>query len=551
MQRRRMAAMVIAGVAATSTGSYLIGSRVASPAEVAARTAPPAPSPILVPVEERVLSTRVVTRGTGRFGSPQRISLTVSPLKPGPGVLAGLPAAGATLAEGALVVNASGRPVFVLVGDRPTARDLGPGMSGEDVRQLEAALARLGHDAGPVDGMYDAATEAAVAAWYTANGFAPFTATAEQEAARRAREADLVIASVEQVGADDAVTAAAATLAAARAAATAASGRAELTARNVDRVRGEAAAAITAADAEVTTRTEARDRARAAATVAPGPASASEIAVAERELTVAIASRDAIRLGGDRSVDEAVAAASEAADDATAKLAAVQAAESNATMVQQVAAARAEALMRATEEVERVRLRSGVQVPADELVFVAAAPVRVAELLAGVGDPASGTIMTVTDAVVHVDGGLAVEDASLVKQGMTVDIAEPDLGLAASGVVASVAAGPGTNGADGFHVWFRVDVAEPPANLVGASVRLTIPVASTGTKVLTVPISALTLATDGSSRVERVRDAGSEMVPVTAGLAADGFVAVTGLPGRSVPLDAGDLVVVGLAGTSQ
>lgn len=550
MQRRLMAAMVIAAVTATSVGSYLIGSRVASPAEVAARTAAPLPSPILVPVEERVLSTRVVTRGTGRFGSPQRISLTASMLKPAVGVLAALPASGAPLAEGAIVARASGRPVFVLVGDRPTARDLGVGMSGEDVRQLEAALARLGHDPGLVDGAYDDATAAAVASWYTTNGFAPFTATAEQESALRARELERTTASIERLAADETVAPAAAAVVAARVAAAAATGRAEVTARNVDRARGEAAAAMVVADAEVATRTDARDRARAGTPASPAPASAGEIAVTERELAVAIANRDAIRVGGDRSIDEAVAAASEAAGDAMAKQAALEAAGSTETMAQRIASARGEALERATEEVERARLRSGVQVPADEVVFVAAAPVRVAELLVGVGDPASGKLMTVTDAVVHVDGGLAVEDANLVKQGMSVEIAEPDLGLAAGGVVASVATGPGTNGADGFHVWFQVDVTQPPANLVGASVRLTIPVASTGRVALTVPVSALTLAADGSSRVERSSGTGSEMVSVTPGLAADGFVAVTEVPGSLAPLKAGDLVVVGVAGTS-
>ena len=69
-------------------------------------------------------------------------------------------------------------------------------------------------------------------------------------------------------------------------------------------------------------------------------------------------------------------------------------------------------------------------------------------------------------------------------------LAEPDLGIAAKGVVESVAPAPGTNGVDGFHVYFAIQVDVPPANLVGASVRLTIPVESSGGPVLAVPVSA-------------------------------------------------------------
>ena len=52
--------MVAAGVA------WWLVSRIESPAEVAARTRPPEPSPILVPIEQRVLSSEIITRGTGR-----------------------------------------------------------------------------------------------------------------------------------------------------------------------------------------------------------------------------------------------------------------------------------------------------------------------------------------------------------------------------------------------------------------------------------------------------------------------------------------------------
>ena len=86
----------------------------------------------------------------------------------------------------------SGRPILVLDGAQPSYRDLGPGMSGHDVRQLEPALKRSGIDLGPVDGRYDQATGSGVARLYARHGFRPVVATTGQLAAVRPTEAELV-----------------------------------------------------------------------------------------------------------------------------------------------------------------------------------------------------------------------------------------------------------------------------------------------------------------------------------------------------------------------
>jgi hypothetical protein len=187
--------------------------------------------------------------------------------------------------------------------------------------------------------------------------------------------------------------------------------------------------------------------------------------------------------------------------------------------------------------------RSGIQVPADELVFARTAPVRVAELTLARGDLLSGAVMTATDAVVVVDGSLPLEAATLVLTGMSVQISEPDLGIDETGVVGRVAETPGTSGVDGFHVYFEVIVDGSPPKVVGASVRLTVPIESTGGEVLAVPINALSLASDGSSRVQRQQNGALEFVKVEPGLSADGFVSVTPIEGD---LKAGDLVLIGL-----
>jgi hypothetical protein len=84
---------------------------------------------------------------------------------------------------------------------------------------------------------------------------------------------------------------------------------------------------------------------------------------------------------------------------------------------------------------------------------------------------------------------------------------------------------------------------------VGASVRLSIAVESTERKVLTVPVNALSVGADGSSRVQVQRPGGrSEFVNVEAGLAAQGLVEVRPVGGR---LEPGGLVVVGAKSASS
>jgi multidrug efflux pump subunit AcrA (membrane-fusion protein) len=60
--------------------------------------------------------------------------------------------------------------------------------------------------------------------------------------------------------------------------------------------------------------------------------------------------------------------------------------------------------------------------------------------------------------------------------------------------------------------------------------------------VTVVPLSALTLAADGSSRVQVEKDGALEYVVVEPGLSADGFVEVSSVGDALAP---GRLVVVG------
>lgn len=383
MNRRKPAIAFVVAVVLASFGGWLLGSQVTSPAEIAARTAAPQPSPILAPVEARVLSSNVVTRGTGRFGAPREVGPAHSLLKGDTIVLTGRPELGDQASEGDILYWISGRPVILLEGDQPSFRDLGPGMTGTDVAQLEAALERLGHEPGAVDGVYDDQTEAAVRLLYESVGIDPAVASAQQLSDLFPSGTDIFAGSI------------------------------------------------------------------------PGP---------------------------------------------------------------------------------------GVLLPADEILFLPALPVRVAEVSVGLGEPIDGPVLTVTDANVSIDGSLPIEQSGLAAVGMTVLIDESDLGIEAVGVISSLAEAPGTDGLDGFHVYFEVTVEDPPQNLVNASVRLTIPVESTSDAVLVVPITALTLALDGSSQVQRDRDGVLESVVVRPGLSAQGLVEVEAIDGD---LTAGDLVLIG------
>jgi peptidoglycan hydrolase-like protein with peptidoglycan-binding domain len=426
-------------------GTWWAGSKIRTPGQIAADAATPAPAPILVPVEERVLTSDIVTRGTARFGLPQAISIVPSALKGDIGVITTLPAPNTQLNEGDVLLTASERPLFVVQGERPVFRDLVPGISNaNDVRQLEDGLLRMGFDPGPIDGTFDEQTSAAVANWYSAAGWEPFGPTAEQLSNIRALEEELADVTNQKLAADEAVT-----------------------------------AALLAVEA--------------------AQASGDQV-----EIQTAINEENAAEREANR------------ANDLVARL---------------------------TADLEQARRQAGVQVPASEIVFIPALPVRVEEIDVAVGDEASGAVMTVTNNQLAIDSSLPIAEASLVMPGMPVAIDEPDLGIKATGVIERVADGPGTDGVDGFHVYFETRVEETPTSLDGFSVRLTIPVKSTGGAVIVVPVSALSLAPDGTSRVQLKHDDDSlEFITVEPGLSADGFVQVTPLQGTLQP---GQLVVIG------
>ena len=566
---------VLAAISVAALIAWAAGSRIESPADAAARTAPPSPSPILVPVEQRVLGANVVTRGTARFGLPQPVSLAPSTLKPQASVITTLPVRNAPLGEGAVLLTASGRPVFLFQGPVPAYRDLAPGSVGDDVRQLEQSLKRLGYDPGPVDGVYDQQTGAAVARWYAKKGWEAFGPTREQLAAIRTLERDWADAEKAQVAAMATLLSMGPAVDAARATAdfnnrtvavdlatkTTELQRLEQSLRadanlTVEDERAKAAHGNSAADADVA----AQISERAVIELDPRQPETARIS-ANAKLEVARAAAHRSRVGGQLAVQTA----ERAAQSVTDKIQQAAAAQSAASLAEKSVRLEGEKSVRAAMDAQKLaaldaklaaerarqlvsdldaaRRKMGVQVPVDEIVFLPSLPVRVEEVKALVGGAAVGTVLTVTDNQLAIDSSLSLESAPLVKPGMPAAIDEQALGVKATGKVQLVASTPGTRaGVDPLHVYLEIKVDPTPVHLEGASVRVTIPIKSTQGAVTAVPNSAVSLAADGTSRVQVKRKDTLEYVVVTPGLSADGFIEVSAVNGK---LEPGELVVVG------
>ncbi|MGW1158180.1 peptidoglycan-binding protein [Streptomyces sp. NPDC002519] len=177
-RRRWVAAVAAAAVLATlgGLGAALV---VKSPAQVAAEAAAPRPDVLSAPVEYRVLTSSIITRGEVVAGQ----SLQVAPQgAAGEGAARSVVTkisvkTGDPLKAGQVLMEVSARPVFTLQGSLPVYRDLRPGATGDDVSQLQRALRDLGHDTAPDPvGRFGSGTKAALNSLYSTLGYDPVSA---------------------------------------------------------------------------------------------------------------------------------------------------------------------------------------------------------------------------------------------------------------------------------------------------------------------------------------------------------------------------------------
>lgn len=562
---RRAILAIVAAVSVLSAGiGWVAGQRIKSPAEIAADQQPPDPSLITVPVERRVLSQNVVVRGTVR--SSDAVELAVSSTEGSTIITRLVKASGDEVVEGDVIVEVAGRPVIVLQGELPVFRNLIPTLEGPDVKQLEEALVRLGHQPGDVDGVYDSATADAVADLYLDLGYrsvegddglqssakaARDAVSAQQDALTQVRQAltdaQGGLRTSERLQLEQALTGAKSELALATSAATTA--------------KDAAADALTAAEADElaavgTADTAAGRLAQAKAGTHPDtglPPTAAQLATLEAESSdaqAALASAETAtetarqtKTRTDTEQDGMVAAARSNVELQQALSDEALAGNDTSALRRQVSDA-SSALADAQAELADAQAQVGAQIPASELVFLASLPREVQNLSVEVGDIPTGPVMTLSGSGTVIESGLSAADRRLVDTGVTATLEDDGLGISVEARITFVADNPGGLNLSADRYAMQLEpIDDLPEDALNLNLRISIPISSSGGEVLAVPFAALSAGSDGTARVEVERTSGqTELVRVATGLRAEGFVEIEPVEGS---LDEGDRVVVG------
>ncbi|WSQ10668.1 peptidoglycan-binding protein [Streptomyces sp. NBC_01231] len=534
---RRQLGALVGAVVLVGAGGWFAGTQVRSPADAAASHRAPKAGPVTVEVERRSLTATVVATGTVAFTSPRPLSLAgsvgagavTSPAGEGAEQrVTKAPVAGTKVKEGDVLMTVNGRPVLALSGSVPMYRAMGPGATGDDVKQLQKALRRLGFDPGSAGGTFGQGTASAVTNWYRNKGYEAQQPSAEdqqqlgqlQQAVSSAQEALLTTRSGGDGDGDGADTGDGSGSGSGAGTGTGTGGKAS-TGTETGAGTGTGTGAKTGTETGSGTRTDAQSS-------------------TDRQV-------QAIQL---RSAQKSL-------DMANSALSSFEA-------------------------------TYGTKVPAGEVVFFPELPVRLDKVTVKTGDAPSGPVGTVTGSELLVEAAVPGEDAALLRRGMPVEVTttggekvkgkveaigsaavssnttggdgEAATGAASEGRDAEASDASGgaadanaadTSGTDGSAgagaagpVQLRISIPDPGplAGQAEASVKVTIGVGASDGKVLTVPLAAIRTSADGKARVQVERDGGVRDVSVTVGLSAAGLVEVKPADGT---LEQGDKVVVG------
>ncbi len=529
--------VVVLALCLGAAGAWFVAGRSQSPEQAAARAEEPPASWVTAEVDLRVLSATVIQRGD--VGAEVSVSVEAPGSVEQPAVVTKPPpASGDAVTDGDVVVEVSGRPVFVFEGSAAMYRSLRPGMTGPDVAQLQDALSRLGY-APDSDGVFGESTKVALDAWYSDAGYSVVPAFDTAEAEITAARQSVVDANV-------AVEAANAALAAAQ------EGPSVLEVTQAEMSVDQAERALASAQAqrvaEVRLAEEGynatiRERDRLAQRPEATP---SELEAAELQIDQAGAQLEATR----RSTADAVTAAQEALLVATIARDELVA-PADISELQRAVDAAVNARSQAETALAAVVARNGPTVPLGEALFLPRLPARIRPQPSQAQDPGgaenAGSLVELSGGDLIVTTSVRVGDAGLIRAGMSAVLLDETTATEYSATVESIADDPVT-GVDGQSGYPAVIVPDEPLpdQLVGSNLRVTITSASTDTETLVVPLAAVSSAADGTTRVsvvDSVNDAEPVDVQIEAGLSADGFVAIT--PTRPGQLTEGDLVVIG------
>lgn len=499
------------------TAGIVIARFIESPADAAAKTAPPEAGLITVPVENRVIANDVVLRADVLYDESVAVTIDTTDISGTPVVTGQVPEVGTTVNPASVVLEVAGRPVIALPGELPAYRTLRVGVSGPDVLQLKQALAALGINPGNAESdVYDAATVAAVDQLYVAAGYPAPAPSAEDASALQGARDNLRSAKDMLSEAEAALT-------------TAAAGPTQSE-------RMTAQSAVNAAQRELNAKIAERDTPPAPAedgtvdTTSTPQSRQDAVDTAQEALDIAIAARD------EAGATTGTSSAATARDNARASVEQAQA------------------------DLDTALESTMTALPAAEVVYFSNLPRRVDQVQTSRGTTLSGStpFMSVSGATVVVEGSVAASDAALLEVGMAGTFPLPDGAGTVTGTISEIVAATsgGTEGSEGegstddkatsrFTVTFVPEglTEEQTTVLLGQNIKITVPVSSTGDEVLAVPAAALTAGSGGESRVERAADDGTtELLTVETGLAAQGYVEIVS---SQEPLAVTDKVVVG------
>ena len=548
--RRRLFLAVVAIAVAFGVGGFLLGQQLESPEDARAEVAAPEASLIAVPVMTTALSNDVVVRGDAAFEGAIDLELDATLGDGASRVVTGrVPDVDSLVNEGDVAIEVSGRPVFVLEGTLPAFREFKPGLEGDDVLQLEEALARLGFLTVTPDRLYGAATEEAVAAMYEAVGY-------EARAESEGQEAQLDAARDAVDGAREALANANDALDDLLKPPT------QVQQVNEAQAREARLDAIDNAEEAVTDAKERLDEELAATPSESLLSAIDQLTAAEQTGepdTIAAANRAvaAAQQGDEQRIEaarEAVTQAEEgvtAARDALADYDALQAAEdadgTDTSRAEDNIVDAEDRLAEMEQDLAELEDDIGVRLPAAEIVFLPELPRTVTSVDVERGDFVTGAVMQISGTEVRITTGVSEANRPLLEIGQRVVIDSAQLGIEVEGEITDLADRTGTNGVADTRYYMQVTPTGEynVSEMVGVNFRLQIPLEKSDGEVLAVPNAALFIGADGSSRLRVLEPDGEttriveikvgltdknqslvEVIPLEGSLTEDDFVVV-------------------------
>jgi hypothetical protein len=491
---RKQLGALVGVVVLVGAGGWIAGTQVRSPADAAAAHNAPKAGPVTVAVQRQSLTATVVASGSVEFASPSPLSLAGS-VGTGASAVAGAegaeqritkaPVAGTKVEEGDVLMTVNGRPVLALSGSVPMYRGLGPGASGDDVKQLQGALRRLGFDPGSISGNYRQGTAAAITNWYTSKGY---------EAQKPSAEDQQQLGQLQQ-----AVSSAQETLL--------------LTTTTTNTTNTSTGG--TEAGTQPGTET--------GSTSTPGPQSSTDAQIHQLQLD----------------------SAKKSLDMANAALSTFQASYGTKVPAGEVVFFPKLPVRLNKVTVKTGDTASGPigTVTSSDLEVQAVVPGTDAELLRkGMAVELTTTDGRKAEGTVSALGADAASSTTTTTTTTTTDDSGGSAGTASEGTGAETADPSAPDASAPVQLRISVPGSGVLADEAGAAVKVTIKIGASDGKVLVVPLAAIRTSSDGKVRVQVERGGRLSDVHVTAGLSAAGLVEVKPAGGT---LEQGDKVVVG------